>query len=352
MAARRATAVVEDPRYRAHRGPGGHPERPERLSAVERAIAARAGELARIPARPATAEEVLRVHSREHLACVAEAARQAPSQLDPDTYLAPESYEVALLAAGASVELALRVARGEFRCGLAALRPPGHHAESGRAMGFCLFNNAAIAARALRAEAGVERVLILDWDVHHGNGTQHVFEDDPDVLYASTHQFPYYPGSGAAHEAGRGKGLGATLNIPLPAGCGDAEYTGVFQRLLVPVVQDFRPELVLVSCGFDAHADDPLSAMNLSEAGFGALARIARALADDLCGGRVVLLLEGGYALSGLEQGTRAVLDAFVPETPAPPPPALPLAPGSRLAQVVERVAAVHRSRHPTLGSA
>jgi len=352
MTASRGTAVVEDPRYRDHRGPDGHPERPDRLLAIRDAVDARRDRLEALEARPAEPDEILRVHAREHLDRVAAAVARAPQQLDPDTYVSSESYEVALLAAGASIELARRVARGEFRNGLAAVRPPGHHAEAGRAMGFCLFNNVAIAARALQAEEGVERILILDWDVHHGNGTQHFFEEDPTVLYASTHQFPYYPGTGDFGEVGRGKGEGATLNVPLPAGCGDAEYLGVALRLLVPATRWFRPEVILISCGFDAHADDPLAAMQVSGAGFAGLAAIVRGLAEELCQGRLALILEGGYALSGLREGAGAVLDALAaPRAPAPPPAAL-LKPNSVLEQIVTRVVAVHGSRVPGLGRA
>src|SRR5262247_3775790 len=296
MAVPRATGVVVDRRYRDHRGPAGHPERPERLAAVERAIEEQRDRLRWLPARPASDQEILRVHGPAHLALVAEAVRHAPSQLDPDTFVSPQSLEVARLAAGASIELARAVASGRATSGLAAVRPPGHHAEATHAMGFCLFNNVAIAARALQAEDGVERILILDWDVHHGNGTQHCFDEDPTVLYASTHQFPFYPGTGAAHEAGRGAGVGTTLNVPMPAGCGDDEYVGALQRLLVPVARAFRPEILLVSCGFDAHRDDPLAQMEVTRAGFRGMAALVRALADDLCEGRLALVLEGGYA--------------------------------------------------------
>jgi acetoin utilization deacetylase AcuC-like enzyme len=351
MGAAPATAVVEDLRFRDHRGPAGHPEHPERLAAVQAALDARSEPLDRLSPRPATVDEVTRVHSREHFERISEAVRQAPTQLDPDTYVSPQSLEVALLAAGGSIDLARRVARGEARSGLAAVRPPGHHAEAGHAMGFCLFNNVAIAARALQHDEGLERVLIFDWDVHHGNGTQHSFDDDPTVFYASTHQFPYYPGTGDATEAGIGRGSGATLNIPMPAGCGDAEYIGALQRLLVPAAQAFRPELLLVSCGFDAHRDDPLAAMEVSGDGFRSMARIVRALAEDLCGGRVVFVLEGGYAATGLREGTEAVLDALLEESPAALPPVDPQ-PGRRLESVIERVVAVHRGRIPDLGVA
>ncbi len=351
MAASRATAVVEDPRYREHRGPAGHPERPDRLGAVHTAVAERMSALESPSPRPASDEEILRVHSREHLERVGEAVGRAPLHLDPDTYVSSKSLDVARLAAGASIDLALRVARGEIANGFAAVRPPGHHAEARHAMGFCLFNNVAVATQALRAEAGLERILILDWDVHHGNGTQHSFEQDPDALYVSTHQFPYYPGTGAASEAGSGRGEGATVNIPLPAGCGDPEYLGVFQRILTPVARAFRPEMILVSCGFDAHVDDPLAGMQVTGNGYRALARIVQALADDLCGGRQVHILEGGYALSGLEDGTRALLDVLLEPDSVPLPPTADLVPGSDLAGVVERVGAVHQSRTPGFGA-
>ncbi|MHC4789216.1 MAG: histone deacetylase family protein, partial [Planctomycetota bacterium] len=329
MDASRATAVVEDSRFRDHRGPGGHPERPERLAAVDAALAERSDRLERLAPRPASPDEILRVHTPAHLKLIGEAAGRAPLRLDADTYVSPQSCDVALLAAGATIDLARAVARGEIRSGFAAVRPPGHHAEAGRAMGFCLFNNVAVAARALRAEDGVERVLILDWDVHHGNGTQHFFEEDPSVLYVSFHQFPFYPGTGDFAEAGRGKGLGATLNVPLPAGCGDLEYEGVARRLLVPAARHFRPEMILVSSGFDAHRDDPLGGMAVSREGFRSLARVVRALADDLCAGRLACVLEGGYADSGLREGTAALLDALLDPAPSPLPPTPDPMPGS-----------------------
>jgi acetoin utilization deacetylase AcuC-like enzyme len=218
-------------------------------------------------------------------------------------------------------------------------------------MGFCLYNNVAVAARALQAEEGVARVLILDWDVHHGNGTQHTFEDDPSVLYFSTHQFPYYPGTGAFGEAGVGRGAGATVNVPMPAGCGDAEYVGALQRLFAPVARAFRPDLLLVSCGFDAHRDDPLAAMEVSAEGFLAMAAIVRAAADELCGGRVVFALEGGYAPSGLAEGTAAVLEAALrPEALVVAPVEMPA--GSLLRRLVDSAVEVHGARFPGLGAA
>ncbi|HVN38057.1 MAG TPA: histone deacetylase [Myxococcota bacterium] len=352
MPATRGVAVVEDPRYRQHRGPGGHPERPERLDAVGDAVAARRDALEFVPARPARDDEILRVHDAALLAGLEAAAARAPVHLDADTYMGPGSLEIARLAAGGLVDLCLRVARGESRAGFAAVRPPGHHAERGRAMGFCLLNNVAIAARALQREAGLERVLIYDWDVHHGNGTQHSFEDDPSVLYASTHQFPYYPGTGDFDEAGTGRGSGYTLNLPLPAGCGDDEHVGVVQRVLVPVARAYRPQLILVSSGFDAHRDDPLASMQVTAQGFRHLATLVRALADEFCGGRVVFALEGGYALTGLREGTDAVLDVLLARETPSLPETVPCPPGSVLRHVVACAAEVHAGRHRDLGAA
>jgi len=344
-------AVLEDPRYREHAGPQGHPERPERLAAVGAAIAARAEPLVRTVPRPADDAELLRVHDAAHLARLAAATPRAPLQLDADTYFGPRSLEVARLAAGGLIDLARAVVRREVDSGLAAVRPPGHHAEAGRAMGFCLFNNVAVAARALQVEEGLERVLVLDWDVHHGNGTQHAFESDPSVLYVSTHQFPYYPGTGDFDEAGLDAGFGTTVNVPMPAGCGDAEYVGVMQRVVAPAARWFRPDAILVSCGFDAHRDDPLAAMEVSQEGFLALATIVRCLADELCGGRLVFALEGGYAASGLAEGTAAVLEAALRPTPyAVAPVEMPA--GSVLRQLVDAASAVHRRRIPDLGAA
>jgi acetoin utilization deacetylase AcuC-like enzyme len=343
MRAKRKTAIVEDSRFLDHCGPANHPERPDRLAAVADALAAREGELTRITPRAATHDEILRVHSRGHLDEIAAAVRSAPGQLDADTYVSSESLEVARLAAGGAADLALRVARGEFATGLAAIRPPGHHAEPDRAMGFCLFNNVAIAARALQHEQGVEKILIIDWDVHHGNGTQHYFDADPSVLYASTHQFPFYPGTGAIGESGVGRGEGYTLNVPLPAGCGDTEYVGAFQHLIVPAAESFEPELILISCGFDAHRDDPLAAMNVTRAGYRGMAAIVRALAEDLCGGRLVFVLEGGYAASGLRDGVGAVLEVMLADNAPEVPETTPVFPDSTLEQVIERVSSVHR---------
>ena len=347
----RVVAVVEDPRFRDHSGPAGHPERPDRLLAVGAALAARREALTALEARLAQDDELLRIHAAPHLALIAEAAAHAPSRLDPDTFASAESDRVARLAAGGAIDLVRAVASGRAHAGLAAVRPPGHHAETARPMGFCLYNNIAIAARAVQAELGVGKILVVDWDVHHGNGTQHSFEDDPSVLYFSTHQFPHYPGTGAWHEIGSGRGEGATVNVPMPAGCGDDEYLAVFARVLAPIARAFAPELILVSAGFDAHRDDPLAGMEVSARGYQGMAAQVRALADELCGGRVACVLEGGYAASGLREGVGALIDALCAAAPAPAP--VPgLEPGTLSARLVARAAAVHSGRYREVGAA
>jgi acetoin utilization deacetylase AcuC-like enzyme len=347
-----ALQIVEDPRYRDHRGPEGHPERPERLVALSEAIDEVRDRVEIVTPRAAESSEIHRVHEHQMVSLLESTRNGEPGHLDADTYFGPTSYEVALLAAGGAIDLSLRIASGHAARGLAAIRPPGHHAEANRSMGFCLFNNVAVAVRALQAEAGEPRILIIDWDVHHGNGTQHVFEHDPSVLYVSTHQYPFYPGSGDFGEAGIGRGLGTTLNVPMPAGCGDHEYVGVMQRIIVPTAHHFRPDLILVSCGFDAHRADPLASMTISFEGYRAMAGILRRLADELCGGRIVYLLEGGYALDGVREGARAVLETLlVDEAPALAPSG-ELEPGSTLRSLVDGVVAVHGARIPSLGAA
>jgi len=333
--------VVRDPVFREHASLRAHPECPERLEAIDRALAPLEARVRRLAPREASPDELLRAHGREYL----DALRRVEGrrgQLDPDTYASPRSVEVARLAAGSLVEASLRVARGEAKRAFAALRPPGHHAERAAPMGFCLFNNVAIAAQALRAQAGVERIAIVDWDVHHGNGTQHLFEGDRDVLFVSSHQFPFYPGTGALDEQGSGAGLGATVNLPLAAGCGDAEYGQLFDELLVPMLLAFRPELILVSAGFDAHARDPLGGMCVSTAGFAGFAARLRAVADEVAGGRLVLALEGGYDLEALGESVAAVVEVLAaPELPAlhfPPPSES----GMRVAREFREAHAVH----------
>jgi len=343
--------VIEDPTFRDHLAPAGHPERSARLEAVGRAIAGFEPHVARQATRPADDEELLRIHDHAHLHAIEAAVARAPGHLDPDTFVSERSLEVARVAAGSAIDLALLSSGPGAGVGLAAVRPPGHHAEGDRAMGFCLFNNVAIAARALQVSGGLEKILILDWDVHHGNGTQHSFEADPSVLYVSTHQYPYYPGTGDAGEAGMGAGLGATVNVPMPAGCGDAEYVGVLQRVLVPVARTFAPDMILVSCGFDAHADDPLASMDVTGRGYLEMTRIVRALADELCGGRLCFVLEGGYALTGLASGTTGTLRALTERGVVERAPLVEAAPGTLLRGIVDRVATVHAAHYPGIGA-
>lgn len=344
--------IIEDARYRGHTAPEGHPERPERLVAISESIDLFRDRAEIATARPATPEEIARVHEQRMIEVLAATQNEPPGHLDADTYFSPQSYEVARLAAGGSIDLAKRVLGGEVQSGLAAVRPPGHHAEANRSMGFCLFNNVAVATRALQAEMGNPRILIFDWDVHHGNGTQHSFESDPDVLYISTHQFPFYPGTGDFNEIGSGRGLGSTINLPMPAGCGDAEYVGLIQRIVVPSALAFAPDLILISCGFDAHRDDPLASMDLSIDGYRAMASLMRSLAESLCGGRIAYILEGGYALSGVREGACAVLESLTAESAPALPATADLEAGSTLHRLVDRAVEVHGSRIPELGAA
>ncbi len=347
--------IIEDARFQSHRGPEGHPERPERLVAIGEAIDLYRDRVRIVAPREATPDEILRVHEPRMLEVLEATRRQPPGRLDADTYFGPSSYDVATLAAGGSLDLARRVLSGEVTRGMAAVRPPGHHAEAGRSMGFCLLNNVAIAARAIQAEQPTARILVFDWDVHHGNGTQHSFESDPDVLYISTHQFPFYPGTGDFGEEGEGRGRGRTLNIPLPAGSGDAEYVGVVERLIVPAAIGFAPDMILVSCGFDAHRADPLASMDVTSDGYHAMAMIMRELADSLCDGRIVHVLEGGYALDGVREGALAVLESLTTQAPSARTETrsgpVNLEPGTILKHVIDRVVAVHGRRIPGLGA-
>jgi acetoin utilization deacetylase AcuC-like enzyme len=304
------TALVLDRRYQEHDTGAGHPESPERIRVVLEALAsyARPG-LVPLDPRPATAEEIALNHGAEHIARVAATAERSFFAFDADTPTSPRSFDTALLAAGGFLRLLDAVMAGEVDNGFALVRPPGHHAEPNVAMGFCLFNSVAIGARYLRRRHGVGRILVVDWDVHHGNGTQTSFYGDPDVLFVSTHQFPLYPGTGTADEVGTGAARGRTINVPLPPGCGDDEYVAAFETIVAPAAAQFRPELVLVSAGFDAHRRDPLAGMQVTEAGFAAMTRVVMRVAAAHAAGRVAAILEGGYDRLALGRSIKAVLD-------------------------------------------
>ena len=301
--------LIHTDRFAEHQTPPGHPERPERAEVMD-AVAARWRErgVEIVAPRAATGEQLARVHDPDYIRRISETALKS-QQLDPDTYTSPESYEIALLAAGAAIDGVERVMAGSHRAAVALVRPPGHHAERDRAMGFCLFNNVAVAAAHARAE-GAAKVAIVDYDVHHGNGTQHIFETDPHVLYISTHQFPYYPGTGAADEVGRQAGLGFTVNVPLEVGAVDDDYRIAFSEIVLPVLRQFEPSLILLSAGFDAHERDPLGGMRLTTAAFAAMTLELRGVAEECCRGRIVSVTEGGYDLHALGSSLDAVIAA------------------------------------------
>ncbi|HBB40857.1 MAG: hypothetical protein COW73_07475 [Nitrospirae bacterium CG18_big_fil_WC_8_21_14_2_50_70_55] len=281
---------------------GDHPESAARLRAIVAAVTTAKLDLTPLIPRPATWTEVERVHDHRYLQAVEAACLKGRDHLDPDTAICPDSFSVALLAAGAAiVAVEAACATGPVRS-FCALRPPGHHAERARAMGFCLFNNIAIAAAHALAVLGVERLAIVDWDVHHGNGTQHCFEREARVVYCSLHQYPFYPGSGATSERGHGPAEGNVVNCPLPAGSGDAAYRVAFESRILPALERFRPELLLLSAGFDAADDDPLGGQRLSAAGFRWLGEQLVAVAERHARGRLISLLEGGYNTASLGQ--------------------------------------------------
>ncbi|SRR5581483_1745005 len=329
--------IVIDPAYLKHLTGGSHPERPERLQA----LLGLAGDLDRAvfdfaAPRAATRAEIARVHDAEHVRLVESTSKLNAFALDGDTVTCRDSFGVALLAAGGFLTLLDAIAAGQNSSGFALVRPPGHHALPDRAMGFCLFNTMAIGAEHLKRIHGAKKILIVDWDVHHGNGTQAAFYDDPSVLFISTHQYPFYPGTGAVNETGAGAGEGFTINVPLPAGCADREYLEVFQDIVTPAAEKFQPEWILVSAGFDAHRRDPLAGMNLTEEAFGAMANSLLALAERFSHRRIAFLLEGGYDLQALRASVAAVLDAL--QTPRPiSSAALPLA-ESRIEPILRRI--------------
>ena len=301
--------IVRDDRYLLH-DMGPHPESPERLRVIYEMLQGEEikGLSVDIPARAATRDELETVHAPGYVDRVAATAGRPYARLDPDTSTCAASYEAALWAAGGFMEAIDAVFQGRVGSSFALVRPPGHHAEKARAMGFCLFNNVAIGARHAQKKHGLDRILIVDWDLHHGNGTQHTFYEEKDVLYFSTHQYPYYPGTGSVTEIGQGDGTGYTVNAPLSAGCGDTVYANLFNHILRPIALTYKPQLILVSAGFDIHHRDPLGGMGVTETGFARLMNIIKDVARSTCSGRIAVTLEGGYDLTALSQSIRAVL--------------------------------------------
>jgi len=307
-------ALVRDPLFREHTNGPGHPERPERLTAVDDMLERfpRKRDLEDIPARDASRPELERVHEPAYVERIEATRERSFTMLDPDTGAGPRSYAAAIRAAGGTIAAVDAVAAGGYGAAFALVRPPGHHAEAGRAMGFCLFNNVAVAAAYALEALAMSRVLIVDWDVHHGNGTMHSFYQSNRVLYFSVHQFPHYPGTGRSEEAGQNDGEGHTVNVPFPSGQGDAEYLAAFRRILIPIALEYEPELILVSAGFDTHQADPLAGMAVTDDGFAGMTREIIGLSERCCPCRIVLALEGGYDLEALSRGVSSVLTTLL----------------------------------------
>ncbi len=307
------TVVFRDERCIDHVTPSGHPECPQRLvslyAMLEQHCTGPGYEIC--APREAVREELALNHAEAYIDAIEATAGRQAVRLDPDTSTSSGSWTAARLAAGAVLDGCDMLMSGRAANALALVRPPGHHAEHDRAMGFCLFNNVAVGARYLLKHHGLERVMIFDWDIHHGNGTQNAFYDMPQVLYVSTHQYPYYPGTGALHETGSAEGRGYTVNIPLAAGQGDAEYQLLLERVVAPLAREYRPQMLIVSAGYDIYERDPLGSMQVTPMGFGRITARLRQLAGEMCGGRLLLALEGGYHIDGITESVRHTLAAL-----------------------------------------
>jgi acetoin utilization deacetylase AcuC-like enzyme len=313
------TGIVKDNRYMEHDMGPFHVETPKRIEAIYRMIDEEIEfPVPLIEPRAATEEELALIHTADHISRVKSTAGKDHVQLDPDTSTSARSWEVACLAAGGVLNAVDAIMEEKIQNGFALVRPPGHHAEASRAMGFCLFNNIAIGAAYLLKTHGLKRILVMDWDLHHGNGTQHSFYNSAQVLYFSTHQFPFYPGSGHWNETGEGEGEGFTINVPLRAGKTDGDYLSIFQKILRPIASEYEPEFILVSAGFDIYEGDPLGGMQVTKQGFAALAAELIYQAEETSRQRILFALEGGYNLQGLRDGVEQVLFQLAGKGPKP----------------------------------
>ena len=311
-----ATGFVCHADFLEHDTGPGHCEVESRLRAIIAGIknAGLAETLVELDIEPAEPRQIEEIHSRAYIDGVKRLCDSGGGHLDGDTPVSARSYEVALLAVGGIISAARAVAGGEVDNAFCAVRPPGHHAERDHGMGFCVFNNVAVAARFLQKEQGLAKIAILDWDVHHGNGTQWAFYDDPTVLYASVHQYPFYPGTGTASQTGEGAGEGYTLNVPMAGSCGDDEYLSILDETIVPAIRQFGPDFFLLSAGFDAHRADPIGGMNMTTEGFAEMTRRMKAVAAETCGGQLVSVLEGGYDLDALAESVVAHVSVLLNE--------------------------------------
>ncbi len=306
------TGFIYHPLYQKHETEP-HPENPGRLQAILDRLENSEDKpaITELEPRKALPEEIARVHDSAYISYVDEKCREGQSSLDMDTNISLNSYEAALLASGAGLIAVDKVVDGELDNVFCAVRPPGHHAERERSMGFCLFNNVAIAARYAQEKRGLDRIAIFDWDVHHGNGTQNSFYSDSSIFYSSAHQFPFYPGTGDKGETGTGDGLGATLNFPLRAYSEDSDYIDLVENKLIPELFKFKPDLIIISAGFDAHAEDPLATMQLSSGCFGKMTELLRKTSEEICNGRLISMLEGGYNHQALADSVHSHLAAL-----------------------------------------
>lgn len=334
--------IVKDEIFLKHEPPYSHPENPQRLKEIYKMLPDQEDEsMLFVTPREAKDEIIALNHDPSYIEFLRETEKNPYTYLDPDTYACPYSFKAAKMAVGGLLDLVDLSMEGKIKGGFALIRPPGHHAERSKAMGFCLFNNVACGAWYLLKRYNLKRVLIVDFDLHHGNGTQRSFYESKEVLYFSIHQYPYYPGTGDLKEIGKGDGEGYTVNVPLPPGMEDGDYIFVFKEILLPLSEEFRPEFILVSAGFDAHRDDPLGGMRLTEKGYGKISRILLEIAEKCCPSKILFSLEGGYNIKALSESVRVVLSEMKKESVAED---FPLEPKR---EVQERVKSLKRLLSP-----